>query len=45
MRSLCCARTATGHAAALPSSVINSRRFIAADATKPEADGGITNWL
>jgi hypothetical protein len=24
----CCARAATGHAAALPSSVMNSRRFI-----------------
>jgi hypothetical protein len=28
-RSPCCARAASGHAAALPSSVMNSRRFIA----------------
>jgi hypothetical protein len=28
MRSLCCARAASGHAAAPPSSVMNWRRFI-----------------
>jgi hypothetical protein len=28
MRSLCCARAASGHAAAPPTSVMNSRRFI-----------------
>jgi hypothetical protein len=30
IRSLCCARDASGHAAEPPSSVMNSRRFIAA---------------
>src|SRR6516164_4254185 len=29
MRSLCCARAASGHAAAPPTSVMNSRRLIA----------------
>ena len=38
-RSPCCARAARGHAAALPSSVMNSRLFIDRTAFDPTSQG------
>src|SRR5215813_13849653 len=37
---LCCARAASGHAAALPSSVMNSRRFVCRESSILRGDGG-----